>query len=44
MGPLVTLQILEIIQKGFKIEMLGISGWRSGLAPAFGLGRDPGES
>ena len=27
----------------FKIHALGIPGWRSGLAPAFGPGRDPGE-
>ena len=31
------LQILRISQ------MLGIPGWRSGLAPAFGPGRDPGD-
>ena len=26
-----------------KDEWLGIPGWRSGLAPAFGPGRDPGD-
>ena len=25
------------------VEKLGIPGWRSGLAPAFGPGRDPGD-
>ena len=30
----------------FLIRMMkmGIPGWRSGLAPAFGPGRDPGDS
>ena len=27
----------------FECEGLGIPGWRSGLAPAFGPGRDPGD-
>ena len=27
----------------FKNLLLGIPGWRSGLAPAFGPGRDPGD-
>ena len=27
----------------FKISVPGIPGWRSGLAPAFGPGRDPGD-
>ena len=27
----------------FKNHLPGISGWRSGLAPAFGPGRDPGD-
>ena len=26
-----------------RIASLGIPGWRSGLAPAFGPGRDPGD-
>ena len=28
----------------FKICNSGIPGWRSGLAPAYGPGRDPGDS
>ena len=27
----------------YKLEVGGIPGWRSGLAPAFGPGRDPGD-
>ena len=27
----------------FKSRSVGIPRWRSGLAPAFGLGRDPGD-
>ena len=27
----------------FKTRATGIPGWRSGLAPAFGPGRDPGD-
>ena len=27
----------------FKKEKIGIPGWCSGLAPAFGPGRDPGD-
>ena len=26
-----------------KVRLLGIPGWRSGFAPAFGPGRDPGD-
>ena len=26
-----------------KVQVMGIPGWRSGLAPAFGPGRDPGD-
>ena len=28
---------------GFKTKVRGIPGWRSGLVPAFGPGRDPGD-
>ena len=27
----------------FNTDILGIPGWRSGLVPAFGPGRDPGD-
>ena len=29
--------------QAIKKTMKGIPGWRSGLAPAFGPGRDPGD-
>ena len=45
--------ILELIKKeriitpkeklSIKNTLKGIPGWRSGLAPAFGPGRDPGD-
>ena len=30
-------------QQTFKNQMWGIPGWRSGLVPVFGPGRDPGD-
>ena len=30
-------------KQGFKFYKRGIPGWRSGLAPAFGPGLDPGD-
>ena len=32
-----------IVEKDDKIPGTGIPGWHSGLAPAFGPGRDPGD-
>ena len=37
MVPLIT------VITSIKTNMFGIPGWRSGLAPAFGPGRDPGD-
>ena len=34
---------LNVRQESIKILEEGIPGWRSGLAPAFGPGRDPGD-
>ena len=36
---LLTLNSISVIKKLY----IGIPGWRSGLAPAFGPGRDPGD-
>ena len=32
-----------VVTVQFKILLLGIPGWRSGLVPAFGPGREPGD-
>ena len=36
----VDLSLIDLINEKYKA---GIPGWRSGLAPAFGPGRDPGD-
>ena len=37
------LSVLLILHSYLEIKFQGIPGWRSGLAPAFGPGRDPGD-
>ena len=34
----------KIVFRKVYINLYAIPGWRSGLAPAFGPGRDPGDS
>ena len=35
--------LIRYVKCGKKYTKIGIPGWRSGLAPAFGPGRDPGD-
>ena len=38
-----TYKFWVVWRDGLNYKRLGIPGWRSGLAPAFGPGRDPGD-
>ena len=37
------LRLKHMNKKLIKMHVMGIPGWRSGLAPSFGPGRDPGD-